>query len=309
MSTDTPFSLEDVRKFLKRNRGHSYFDNRQSAGATPPPDDMEQPVVGYRMIEKLGSGGMAVVFKAEHTTGEIVALKLLYPHHDKKALKQFLHEGMILMRLNHPHIIKGFDFGISKGFYFLALEFIEGESLVTFLDKGFFFTERYALQITLQISHALAYLERKGIVHRDVKPANILTIADNVKLCDFALSLDIKARQEQENETTCGTVEYISPEQALGDPDIDGRSDVYSLGITCMQMITGKLPFQGQDGHEIMRQHIYDQIDWREFAKISKPTQQVLKAMVAKKTEKRLCASKLVPILEKLLQQMPEESQ
>jgi serine/threonine-protein kinase len=306
MSTDTPFSLEDVRKFLQRKRGHSHFDDQETAPKAQQQDAMEQPIVGYRMLEKLGSGGMAAVFKAEHiSSGEIVALKLLYPHHDKKTLKQFLHEGMILMRLDHPHILKGFDFGISTSFYFLALEFVEGESLVTFLDKGFFFTERYALQITLQIAIALAYLERKGIVHRDVKPANILTIADSVKLCDFALALDIKAHREEESETTCGTMEYIAPEQARGDPNLGSRTDVYSLGITCMQMITGQLPFHGDSPQEIMRQHIYEPIDWRQFAKISLPVQTVIKMMVAKKPEKRLHASKLVPVLQKLLQQMP----
>jgi serine/threonine-protein kinase len=309
MSQDTPFKLEEVRDFFQRHPARFHAEAnpelQMASDAQPRDESSDQTIVGYRLLEKMGSGGMAMVFKAEHmATGTVVALKLLYPSHNKKVLKQFLHEGMVLMKLDHPNILKGFDFGISQGIYFLALEFIEGESLVPFLEKGFFFTEIYTFQVALQIARALAYLESKGIVHRDVKPANILIVADTVKLCDFALSLDTTRghNKEQDSETTCGTVEYISPEQARGEQELDSRSDVYSLGITCIHMLTGKIPFHGSDPQEIMRQQVYEPIDWEKFSNISQPVRTILKAMVTKKLEKRLVARRLVRVLEKFLE-------
>ncbi|MCS6956766.1 MAG: serine/threonine protein kinase [Patescibacteria group bacterium] len=293
--------LKDVKFFLrdqlikdKANLGHEESISGEA---------LEQPVVGYKLLDKLGSGGMSVVFKAEMMkTGKIVALKLLYPHHGKKALKQFLREGMILMCLDHPHILKGYDFGVSKGFYFLAMEFVEGESLYNFIKKGFLFSEFYTFQILLQIAQALEYLDARKIVHRDIKPDNILMIADEVKLCDFGLALDTSKQGQNESldEFTCGTVEYISPEQARGNQNLDGRSDVYSLGITGLQMITGQLPYHGSP-QEIMRQQIYEPIVWEKFSKISLTGQEIFKKMLAKQIEKRLTPSQLVVLLKESL--------
>ena len=307
MNHDPNFNLKEVRPFL-----HSHMD--PAANQKQPPadkhsqDEMDQPIVGYRMLDKMGSGGMAVVFKAEHiATGKIVALKLLYPHHDKKALKQFLHEGMVLMGLDHPNVLKGFDFGISKNFYFLAIEFVEGESLVSFLEKGFKFTEAHTFRIALQIAQAIGYLASKGIVHRDIKPANILMVAEIAKLCDFALALDTRSLDksaDDEAEFTCGTVEYISPEQARGQTSLDSRSDIYSLGLTCLHMITGKVPFSGDSPQEIMRCQIYEAIDWRQL-KLTSTTKAILKRMVAKQPDGRLYPATLIRVLQKYLQRHP----
>lgn len=279
MSNEILFSLEDVKKFLAKRLEEN------------------------RMLEKVGRGGMGAVFKAEKiSTGDIVALKLLYPNTPPAHLKQFINEGMMLMKLDHPNILKGFDFGFSNGFYFLALECIQGENVVTFLDKGFHFTEDFTFHIALQIAKALAYLESKQIVHRDVKPANILLVGDMAKLCDFALSLDLTKQSDiMDSGTTCGTVEYISPEQARG-VNIDSRSDVYSLGITCIQMITGRLPFEDDSPMEVMRRQVQEPIDLSSFKIISSTASLLLSLMVAKKLKERPMASKLVMLLEKFLQ-------
>lgn len=300
MSNGRLFSLNDVRKFLEERLAQ----NAQAASSQANSEEaLEQPIVGYRMLEKMGSGGTGVVFKAENmATGDIVALKLLYPHTSPQVLEQFINEGMMLIRLDHPNILKGFDFGFSNSFYFLTLEYILGESLVTFLEKGFQFTEEFTFRIALQIARALAYLEKRKIVHRDVKPSNILLVEDMAKLCDFALSID---RTKQENveemeETTCGTVEYISPEQAQGRTDIDSRSDVYSLGITCIHMLSGRLPFQDETPLEIMRRQVHEPIDLSCY-ELSSTTTLLLSLMVAKDRKKRLLAGKLVSLLEKFL--------
>ena len=300
-----PFDLKTVKRILQDRVSTS--GQPSVTGKQSDVDESMQPIVGYRVIEKMGRGGMEVVFKAEDVNrGEIVALKLLYPGKEKEKaiLQQFINEGMMLIRLQHPNILKGIDFGVSKGMYFLTLEFLQGESLDSFLDKRLFFTEQYAFEVALQLARALAYLEGQKIVHRDVKPANIMLIEDQVKLCDFAFALDTTQIKNEAGlfENTCGTVEYISPEQARGNKDIDIRSDVYSLGITCLHMITGKLPFEGKDAHEIMRQHIYEPIQLEKYSNISSTGRLLLRLMVAKDREDRVMASRLVPMLEKLLE-------
>lgn len=269
--------------------------------------EQDQPIVGYQLLDKMGSGSTGVVFKAlNKDTEEQVALKLLYPGHDKdpKVLEQFINEGMTLVRLDHSNIIKGLDFGVSKGFYFLALEFMEGESILSQIESQGRFSEVKTLRVLMQICQALAYLEEQNIVHRDIKPANILLFGNTAKLCDFTLSLDlgkVKEKGTEKSEVTCGTVEYISPEQAKGEQDIDGRSDIYSLGITCLHMLTGSLPFTGEDSYEIMRQHIYEKIKLREMGNFSSGVQNILTLMLEKNKDYRLSAFRLLHVIGKYL--------
>jgi len=174
--------IETLKKHAKKTQ-----QKLENTSLNPINVDGDQPISGYCMIDKVGSGGMGTVFKAQNVdTGELVAIKLLYPGHndDPTMLQQFINEGMMLINLKHPNILKGLDFGISKGFYFLVLELAEGESLISFIEKGFSFTEEHALRVALQVARALVYLQKKQIVHRDIKPANILLAGDRVKLCD-----------------------------------------------------------------------------------------------------------------------------
>lgn len=314
----TSFDLKDVRKILQNcpkesspavKGGQICVPKNEAMLKQEQEEAMEQPIIGYRVLDKMGSGGTAVVFKAQNiANNEIVALKLLYPGfvQDKKSLKQFVNEGMMLMRLDHPNILKGIDFGVSKGMYFIALEFVHGESLDLFLRQGFRFTEEYTFGVALQIAQALAYLESNSIVHRDIKPANILLMEESdVKLCDFAFAFESNKQDKDDGvfDVTCGTVEYISPEQARGYRDIDIRSDIYSLGITCIHMLTGHVPFSDKDPNEVMRCQIYEKINLNKIP-ISQHGRMILQRMVAKKREQRLLPSRLVPVLKKFLKNL-----
>ena len=280
-------------------------ENKQETKQTK--ENEGQPIHGYRILEKMGSGGTSVVFKAENIdSGDIVALKLLFPNlnQDKEILKQFISEGLILQRLQHSNILQGIDFGVSNGMYFLALELVHGESLDLFLQQGLSFTEKYTFEVALQISEALAYLQEKKMIHRDVKPANILLLSDgSVKLCDFAYAMEtsFQKKKSKNDNLTCGTVEYISPEQARGRMDLDIRSDIYSLGITCIHMLSGKVPFMNDDPREVMRQQIYEKIELKKIVTISKMGRLLLKRMIAKKRENRFYADRLVHMLKKVL--------
>ena len=173
------FSLEEARRLLRDTDS-----------------DIKQPVIGYRILEKLGEGGSGAVFRAQQEgRRNEVALKLLFPqlHDDPRNLREFIREGMTLIRIDHPHILRGLDFGFSKGFYFMILELVEGHSLEHYIESRQRFTETEAARIGIQILEALEHLAGRGILHRDIKPSNILLVGRNqVKLSDFGLCLDTK---------------------------------------------------------------------------------------------------------------------
>lgn len=243
---------------------------------------------GYQMTRRLGEGGMSWVFAAVRAaTGEHVALKILKPAAaaSPRTRAQFVREAKLLKGLRHENLVEGYEVGRIRGFYFLSLEAVDGDSLLDYIDRGQAFDEDAALYVVLQISRVLDYLRGNGIVHRDIKPGNILVTHDNtVKLCDLGLAGTTNGEGgADEDETTVGTVQYLSPEQARGNRDLDVRSDIYSLGVTLYHLVLGKLPFEGSDNQEVMAKQILQHLSSPEMkSRLSPHMHYFIEKMMAK---------------------------
>lgn len=228
--------------------------------STTAPHVGEGSVLGrHRLLSPIGVGGMGSVYKACDTqTGDIVAVKILAPHlaSTDSAVRRFFREAKAVAALKHPAIAQILDFGEQEGVFYIAMEYVEGETLSQCIKRGQFSWKQTA-DILLQVIDALNEAHRKGIVHRDLKPSNLMiTEAGKVKTLDFGLVKvqrgiglhaggGISADTLTSPGTVLGTLNYMSPEQAMG-KDIDPRSDIFSLGIIAYEMLTGKLPFQGK---------------------------------------------------------------
>ena len=207
-----------------------------------------QTISHYRIVEKLGEGGMGVVYKAEDTRlDRTVALKFLAAHllDDEAHKARFLREAKAAAALDHPNIATIHEIDEANGQAFLAMAYIEGPSLDKKIRQRPLKLEE-ALDIAIQIAQGLHAAHERGIVHRDIKSANILlTPRGEVKITDFGLARFEDRAQLTKSGITLGTPAYMSPEQALG-KTVDGRSDIWSLGVVIYEMVTGRLPFAGE---------------------------------------------------------------
>ncbi|GAB4281759.1 MAG: hypothetical protein Kow0080_35440 [Candidatus Promineifilaceae bacterium] len=271
-------------------------------------------VGAYEIVEKIGKGGMATVYKAYHPRlDRFVAIKVLHAifRDDESFLKRFTREARVVAKLEHPHIVPIYDFAEHQGHPYLVMRYIEGETLKERLTQGAL-SKSELLRISRAIAQALDYAHRQGILHRDIKPSNILlTKGGGVFITDFGL-----ARITQAGESTLsqdmimGTPQYISPEQAKGVVDLDGRTDIYSFGIVLYEMLTGQVPFQADTGYSIIHSQIFDQPpDPRELnTNISPDLAGLLLKVLSKEPENRPeTAGEIVTFLEKTLPQLPNE--
>ena len=213
----------------------------------------------YKVIEELGHGGMGVVYKAEDLKlKRFVALKFLPPHlMDAPELKErFLVEAQAAAALNHPKICTIYEVGEDEARPYIAMEFVEGETLKNKLRRGPMKTAE-ALAIAGQVTAGLGEAHHKGIIHRDIKSANIMvTPKDQAKVMDFGLAKLRGGSSLTKSQTTIGTVAYMSPEQARGQ-DLDPRTDIWSLGVVLYEMIAGKLPFRGDHDQAVIHQIVH----------------------------------------------------
>ncbi len=204
---------------------------------------------------------MAIVYRAQDVLlNRPVALKTLYPELSANPLfvEGFRREAQAAANLSHPNIVPVFDWGEDNGTYFIVMELVDGTSLADMLRGGRTLTASHSAGLIAQVASALGYAHRNGVVHRDVKPGNILIASDGqVKVTDFgiaqAMSVDDQLAEEG---SVMGTATYFSPEQAEGAP-VDGRSDIYSLGVVLYEMLAGRPPFIGDSPVEVSAQHVH----------------------------------------------------
>jgi len=213
----------------------------------------------YRIVEQLGSGGMATVYKAYHAAlDRYVAIKVMHAafKEDPSFLARFQREARIVARLEHPHIVPIHDFSEHDGQPYLVMRFIEGDTLKARLQAGEPTIEQ-SVDLLRPVCRALAYAHEQGVLHRDIKPSNILITSQGmVFLTDFGLARIAQAGESTlSQDVMLGTPQYISPEQAMGGA-VDVRADVYALGVMMYEMLAGCLPFSSPDHEELMRQHI-----------------------------------------------------
>ena len=206
-------------------------------------------VAGYELLGQIGRGGMGTVHRARAPSGEIVALKLLDQRVTENArqLQRFQREARTACRLHHPNIVQAYDFGADGRQHYIAMEYVEGEDLAELLKRRGRLPESEALRIIGPIAQALHKAHARGLIHRDVKPGNILLGRDgSVKLTDMGLvkEIDTDANLTQTG-SGLGTHQYMAPEQFKHAKNVDIRCDVYSLAATLYVMVTGKLPFEG----------------------------------------------------------------
>lgn len=213
----------------------------------------------YRLEQLIGTGGMADVYRATDTLlGRTVAVKILHPHYAKDPvfIERFRQEAQAAANLNQPNIVNVFDWGIEEDVYYIVMEYVEGLDLKDIILRGGPLLPERAVEIAMSISLALDAAHARGIVHRDIKPQNVIITRDNrVMVMDFGIARAAGGSAMTQTGTIMGTPQYISPEQAQG-RTADPRSDLYSLGVVLFEMLTGKVPFDGDNPVAIAYKHV-----------------------------------------------------
>ncbi|MEE8142092.1 MAG: serine/threonine-protein kinase, partial [Planctomycetota bacterium] len=220
-----------------------------------------EKIGGFEVMDKIGRGAMATVYRARQTSlQKIVALKVLHQFLGKhpRFVKQFIQEGRAVGRLNHPHVVHAIDAGEENGYYYLAMEFVDGETLRKFIERRGKLPEKEVCHITRAVAQGLGNAHKNGLLHRDLKPDNILLGKEGqIKLGDLGLAVpldDVELLAEEHKRM--GTPFYLSPEQAQG-REIDARSDLYSLGATLYHALCGRPPFSGKTVKEILSKQVH----------------------------------------------------
>jgi len=217
----------------------------------------------YKLLSKIGSGSMGVVYQAKHLqSGQDVALKILLKrfYDDPDYLERFYREAQASAQLNHPNLIRAIEAGKSKeGYHFFAMEHVDGETVQKVLDRETTITERRAVEIAIQVVRALEHANSRGIVHRDIKPDNLMISKSGiVKVADFGLARETDSSVTQTG-IALGTPHYMSPEQVRGEHSVDIRSDIYALGATLYHMVTGSPPFVGTSAAVVITKHLSEE--------------------------------------------------
>ena len=271
-------------------------------------------IPGYQILGKLGSGAMATTFKARQMSlDRLVAIKVLPRRLSENAdyVERFYREGKAAAKLNHANIAQAFDVGEAGGYHYFVMEYVEGHTLYDEIAAGKVFSEADALTIVIQLAKALEHAHAQGLIHRDVKPKNIMiTTGGMVKLVDMGLARSVtnSVVAQAEAGKAFGTPYYISPEQIRGEVDIDSRADIYSLGATLYHMVTGRVPFEGDSPTAVMHKHLKEMLTPPDHinTSLSAGLGEVVEVMMAKDRSRRYrSTSDLLLDLESIAQGEP----
>jgi serine/threonine protein kinase len=250
---------------------------------------------GFRIVRKLGEGGMGSVWMAIGEDGQKAAVKVLPGQFAKQRqfLTRFFREAQASIKLQHDNIVRGLDVGEDAGNYFFAMEFVDGTSVRSMIEESGPMDVDKATDIVRQVAEALAYAHENGIVHRDIKPDNImLTRKGRAKLADLGLARQTDAEMTAltRTGTGMGTPFYMAPEQSVDAKRADARSDIYSLGATWYHMVTGEVPFGGETTLEIMQKHMKQPLKSPQSVRsgIPRAVSTTIERMMAKKPDMRV---------------------
>ncbi|MBS0196892.1 MAG: serine/threonine protein kinase [Planctomycetes bacterium] len=265
-----------------------------------------QKIPGYKILSKLGAGAMATVFKAKQISlDRVVAIKVLPRKftNNPQFIERFYAEGRAAAQLNHPNIVQAYDVGKAGDYHFFVMECVEGSTVYDEIIKNKRYNEAEAIDITIQVAEALLHAHERGLIHRDVKPKNIMITKSGVaKLADMGLARAISDKEaaEAEQGKAFGTPYYISPEQIRGEMNITPAADIYSLGATLYHMVTGAVPFDGKNPSAVMHKHLKAELVAPDHVnpKLSAGLSEVIEMMMAKdvKARYRSCKDVIVDL-------------
>jgi serine/threonine-protein kinase len=292
-ASGTPMTLGEI--FVRAGVATSSQLKRLGNPADDSVTQSLKQIPGFQIMQKIGAGAMASVYKARQLSlDRIVAIKILPKQfsEDPEFVKRFYAEGRAAAKLNHNNIVQAIDVGEYSGYHYFVMEFVDGMTVYDELIKKKVYSEEEALHQIVQIARALEHSHAKGFIHRDVKPKNIMITRDGTaKLADMGLArkADDAEAAKAEKGRAYGTPYYISPEQVRGVGDVDFRADIYSLGSTLYHMITGRVPFEGQSPSSIMQKHLKEPLVPPDHINktISTGLAEVVERMMAKDRDQR----------------------
>src|SRR3954454_16850372 len=285
---------------------HNFITVNQAKRIRSALTEKRSEIPGYHLMKMIGKGAMAKVYMARQISlDRIVAIKVLpqKSSENPEFVDRFHKEGKAAAKLAHNNIVQAIDVGTTaENRHYFVMEYVEGKTLYDVMQpppvgEGRAFTEREALDITIQITDALAHAHDRGLIHRDVKPKNILLTSRGVaKLTDLGLAraMDDKEAAESDAGKAYGTPYYISPEQIRGDVDIDFRADIYSLGATLYHMVTGRAPFEADTPSAVMHKHLKEPLVPPDHINesLSAGISEIVEVSMAKRREERYASTK-----------------
>jgi predicted Ser/Thr protein kinase len=264
--------FQPARKKLQRFIDHVFFKIRIDYQKTPAQLRAESVTDGgsitpslsaYRGLELIGRGGMAEVYRGEDpTTGQAIAIKVLLANlaEDDQFRRRFIREAEAITRLTHPNIVHILSYGDENGIYFIVMDYLTGPALNELLKQQKQMTLAETVALLRDIASALDYAHQKGLVHRDIKPSNVVLDSERYPpravLTDFGIAKIADAHTRITATNILGTFDYIAPEQIQAAPDLDGRADIYALGVMTFQLLTGQLPFKRSDTGALLLAHM-----------------------------------------------------